>query len=166
MTSPSSPTSGGADPAQLLRSRSYIVLLLLGAIIGAPIAAAAYWFLKGINNSQTWLFETLPSNLGFSGEPLWWPIPLLLLGGLLVSLTIRYLPGTAGHKPAEGLKAAGAIRPIDLFGIVIAAFATLAFGAVLGPEAPLIAMGGGLGVLAIQLLKRDAPAQAATLIGA
>ena len=47
----------------------------------------------------------------------------------------------------------------------IAAAATLACGAVLGPEAPLIAIGSGLGALAVHLLKRDAPEQAVTVIG-
>ena len=36
----------------------------------------------------------------------------------------------------------------------------------LGPEAPLIAIGSGLGVLAVHLIKRDAPEQAAVVIGA
>ena len=36
----------------------------------------------------------------------------------------------------------------------------------LGPEAPLIAIGSGLGVLAVHLVKRDAPAQASAVIGA
>lgn len=140
------------------------MLLLLGAVVGAPIAFAAYWFLKGINKSQTYLYSTLPGDVGLSHEPLWWPIPILLLSGLLVGLTIRYLPGTGGHKPAEGFKPAGATRPIDLPGIAIAAFATLSLGAVLGPEAPLIAIGSGLGVVAMYLLKRDAPAQATMLV--
>jgi len=49
---------------------------------------------------------------------------------------------------------------------VLAALGTLCLGAVLGPEAPLIAIGSGLGVLAVRLLKRDAPAQAVTVIAA
>ena len=36
----------------------------------------------------------------------------------------------------------------------------------LGPEAPLIAIGSGLGVLAVHLLKRDAPEMACVVIGA
>ena len=54
----------------------------------------------------------------------------------------------------------------ELPGILIAALATLCLGAVLGPEAPLIAIGSGLGVLAVRLVKRDAPAMATVVIGA
>src|SRR3954465_751910 len=152
------------DPAELLRSRSYVVLLVFGAIIGVPIAAVAYFFLKATSELQHFFFTTLPGDLGFDHEPLWWPLPLLVTGGLLVALTIRYLPGTAGHKPAEGLKT-GTIRPIELPGIIIAALVTLACGAVLGPEAPLIAIGSGLGVLAVALVKRDTPPTGVLVIG-
>ena len=38
--------------------------------------------------------------------------------------------------------------PIQLPGVIFAALATLVFGAVLGPEMPLIALAGGLAVLA------------------
>jgi len=48
--------------------------------------------------------------------------------------------------------------------VILAALATLAFGAVLGPEAPLIAIGSGLGVLAVRLAARDAPPQASIVI--
>ena len=56
--------------------------------------------------------------------------------------------------------------PIDLPGIVLASLATLCLGVVLGPEAPLIAIGSGLGVLAVHLAKKDAPAQAVSVIAA
>ena len=55
---------------------------------------------------------------------------------------------------------------MELPGIVFASLATLCFGVVLGPEAPLIAIGSGLGVLAVRLVKKDAPAQAIAVIGA
>jgi H+/Cl- antiporter ClcA len=142
-----------------------LVLLVFGAMIGVPVAAVAYFFLKAIEESQHYLYASLPGDLGFHGEPTWWPLPLLALGGLIVGLAIRYLPGTGGEKPAEGFKASGPIRPTALPGIVVAAFATLAFGAVLGPEAPLIAIGSGLGVLAVQLIKREAPGTAFAVVG-
>ena len=85
---------------------------------------------------------------------------------VLVALTIRYLPGTAGHKPAEGFKTGGPVSPIELPGIVVASFATLCLGVVLGPEAPLIAIGSGLGVLALHLAKKGAPAQATAVLAA
>ncbi len=56
--------------------------------------------------------------------------------------------------------------PIELPGIVLASLATLCLGVVLGPEAPLIAIGSGIGVLAVHLVKKDAPAQAVAVIGA
>ncbi len=138
----------------------------MGAMLGVPVALVAYFFLQWVADAQKYLFTTLPADLGFTAEPAWWPIPLLVLSGFLVALTIKQLPGTAGHEPAEGFKASGPVRPIDLPGIIIAAFATLSLGVVLGPEAPLIAIGSGLGVLAVQLLKKDAPEQAVLVIAA
>jgi H+/Cl- antiporter ClcA len=164
-SAPPAPAGASPDPAELLRSRNYLALLLFGAIIGVPVAAIAYFFLKGVSDSQNYLYETLPGELGFHGEPMWWPLPLLALSGLLVALAIRYLPGTGGHSPAEGFKSSGPVPPIELPGIVVAAFATLSLGAVLGPEAPLIAIGSGIGVLAVRLIKRDAPARASVVIG-
>jgi len=49
---------------------------------------------------------------------------------------------------------------------VLAAFATLSLGVVLGPEAPLIALGAGLGALAVRLVKRDAPARVQSVLAA
>ena len=155
-----------SDPLALLRSRSYLVLLVLAAIVGVVVSAVAYFFLALVSKLQGWIFTSLPSGLGFHPEPAWWPILPLTLAGLLVGLTLRYLPGTGGHKPAEGFKAGGAPSPAELPSVVLAALATLSLGVVLGPEAPLIAIGGGLGVLAIRLLKRDAPARTSTVVAA
>jgi H+/Cl- antiporter ClcA len=160
------PIAPAPNPAQLLRSRSYVVVLALGAIVGVPVAAIAYAFLKGVAVVQQWVFATLPGDLDYSSTPTWWPLLPLTLAGVLVALSLRYLPGTGGHKPAEGFKASGPVQPIDLPGIIVAAFVTLSLGVVLGPEAPMIALGSGLGVLAVQLLRKDAPAMAFTVIGA
>ena len=150
----------------VIKSRSYIALLLLGAVIGVPVATVSYFFLDGVSKLQTEIFNDLPNSMGFHGEPLWWPLPWLTLSGFLVALAIRYLPGTGGHEPSEGFKSGGPVEPIELFGVAAAAFATLSLGVVLGPEAPLIAIGSGLGVLAVHLAKRDAPPMAAVVIGA
>jgi H+/Cl- antiporter ClcA len=158
--------SPSPDPAALLRSRRYVGLLILAAILGVPISAAAYGFLALVSGLQGWLFTDLPGALGFDGTPLWWPLPLLALAGVLVGLTIRYLPGRGGHSPADGFKAGGVPSPIELPGIAIAALATLSLGAVLGPEAPLIALGAGLAGSAVRLARRDVPAQATAVVAA
>ena len=156
-----------ADPLALLRSRSYVVLLVLAAIIGAPISAAAYFFLALVTKLQGWIFSSLPHALGFHAEPVWWPVLPLLLAGVLVPLAIKYLPGTGGHSPADGFKAGGGgPRPAELPGVVLAALATLSLGVVLGPEAPLIALGAGLGICAIRLVKRDAPDRVTAMVAA
>ena len=142
------------------------MLLGFGAIVGVIVAFASYFFLKGVAEAQRYVFSTLPTEVGFKAEPVWWPLPWLPLAGLIVALTIRYLPGSAGHKPAEGFRAGGPVMPIELPGIVIASLATLCLGVVLGPEAPLIAIGSGLGVLAVRLVKKNAPTRAIVVIGA
>ena len=166
MTDMTSPAAASPDPVELLRSRRYLGLVVFGAIVGVLVAVVAYFFLKAVGEAQHYIFTTLPGEVGYDTEPLWWPAPWLTLSGVLVALTIRYLPGTSGHKPAEGFKTGGPVSPIELPGIVIASFATLSFGVVLGPEAPLIAIGSGLGVLALHLAKKGAPAQATAVLGA
>src|SRR4051794_19909919 len=145
-----------ADPRELLRSSSYVSLLVMGAMIGVPVSVAAYVFLKIVAESQTWVFSTLPGDLGLGGQPTWWPLVPLTASGLLVAVSLSRLPGTGGHKPAEGFHAGGPVHPFELPGIIMAAYLTLSLGVVLGPEAPLIAIGSGLGVLGVTLLKRDA----------
>lgn len=143
------------------------MLLILAALVGVPVSAAAYFFLALVGKLQTWIFTTLPKDLGFHAEPLWWPIAPLMLAGVLVGLTIRYLPGNGGHSPADGFKAGEGPPPVmNLPGIVLAALATLSLGVVLGPEGPLIALGAGLGALAVRLVKRDAPARVQAVLAA
>jgi H+/Cl- antiporter ClcA len=150
------------DPSAVLRSRGYVGLLVLAAAVGVPISAAAYAFLALVG----WLYTDLPRAAGFHDAPLWWPLPLLGLGGLLVGLTIRRLPGRGGHSPADGLRTDGAPSPAELPGIVLAALATLVSGAVLGPEAPLIALGAGLAAIVPLLARRDAPPATIGIVGA
>jgi H+/Cl- antiporter ClcA len=134
---------------KLLRSRAYVRLLVVAAVLGVPISALAWGYLALVSKLQHWLFTSLPSDVGFRSVPGWWPFPVLAAGGILTALSIRYLKGTGGHSPADGLKTGGIFPPAELPGIALAALATLAFGAVLGPEAPLIALGGGLAALVI-----------------
>jgi H+/Cl- antiporter ClcA len=158
--------SAAPDPIATLRSRRFIGLLILAAILGVPVSAIAYWFLKLVDVTQSWTYTHLPTELGFQAEPIWWPVIPLGIAGVVVGLVIRYLPGNGGHSPADGFKAGGVPLSADLPGIALAAFAGLALGAVIGPEGPLIALGGGLAVWSVRLAKRDVPQPVAAVIAA
>jgi H+/Cl- antiporter ClcA len=162
----SAPTESPQDPTELLRSRSYLILLVFGAVVGLPVAAIAYGFLKLVDMTQDWVFSDLPDALGFTTAPTWWPLPVLVIAGFAVALVIRHLPGGGGHEPTAGLTATGGAATDALPGIALAAFVSLGLGAVVGPEAPLIAIGGGIAVLIVHLVKNDAPQQATMVIGA
>lgn len=154
------------DPMAVRRSRGYVGLLVLAGLIGAPVAAVAYLFQYVTSVLGDWVYEDLPAQLGMSATPAWWPVPVLIISGLLVALTIERLPGRGGHPPIQGFAPAGPLPPVDLPGVVLAAVASLGLGVVLGPEAPLVAIGAGLGVLAVRLAKRDAPPRVTTVIAA
>jgi H+/Cl- antiporter ClcA len=155
------------DPRTVLRTPGYLKLLAFAAIIGVPVAVVAYGFLWLVDELQDWLYTDLPGDLGFDDVPAWWPLPLLALAGLLAGLTIRHLPGRGGEPPTEGFgPGRGPPQPVELPGIVLAAVAGLALGAVIGPEAPLIALGGGLAVWAVRLASRDVPARTEAVVAA
>jgi H+/Cl- antiporter ClcA len=155
-----------ANPKAIVASAGYLKLLVLAAALGVPVSAAAFGFLKLVAVVQHAFFVGLPHDLGLDPVPDWWPLPLLVLAGLLVAPAIGRLPGGGGHSPADGFKAAGPVAPSALPGIFLAALGTLSFGVVLGPEAPLILMGSGLAVLAVRLVARDAPPRAVSVVAA
>lgn len=163
-----SAANGGAsqlDPMAIIRSRSYIGALVLAAVLGAPISVVAYGFLALVQVVQQFLFVQLPGAMYTGPAPAWWPVPFLVVCGVLTALTIRYLPGNGGHSPAFGfVTGGGPPSGRELISIAIAALTTLTLGAVLGPEAPLIAIGGGLAALTVRLVKKNAPPMAVTMM--
>jgi Voltage gated chloride channel len=158
---PGSAATAAAQPdvGTLLRSRSYLGLLLVAALLGVPVSAAAYGFLALVSYLQKELFTHLPHGLGLNPVPTWWPLPVLVAGGILAALAITRLPGNGGPSPADGFKMHKPPTATKLPGVVLAALATLCFGLVLGPEMPLIALGGGLAALAVGFAKRPVPEQ-------
>jgi H+/Cl- antiporter ClcA len=155
------------DPVALIRSRQYRVLLVLAAVIGLIVSTASWGFLELVHEAQVFVYEDLPDDLGYASAPVWWSLPWLALAGLLTAMAVVRLPGHGGHVPAHGLKAGGTpTQPIELPGVLLAASATLGLGLVLGPEAPLIALGMGLAILSVRLIRRDVPEQALALMAA
>jgi len=161
------PEEISADQADArIRSKQYVGLLIVVAVIGVLVSLAAWCFLEGVYQLQQELFTHLPHALGYQhGPPKWWYLLVLAVGSVLVALALWRLPGSDKHIPAKGLSA-DPTPPINLPGILLASFATIGFGLVLGPEVPLIALGGGLAVLLISLARRDSPPQALTVIAA
>ena len=148
----------------MLRSRSYLGLLALAALLGVPVSAVAYGFLALVSYLQKEIFTHLPHGVGFASEPLWWPLPVLAIGGVLAALAIVRLPGRGGPSPADGFHMHSPPTAAQLPGVILAALATLIFGAVLGPEMPLILLGGGLGALAVRAARRDVPDRARAVV--
>ena len=148
-------TDAPAPQAPDMASRRFVGLLVLVAILGVVASLAAWCFLELVHQINVGAYDSLPDLLGFDSTPNWWSIPLLMTAGVIVAFAIHRLPGRGGHTPAYGLSA-GQILPIQLPGVILAGLATIGLGAVLGPEAPLIALGGGLGLLAARLIGKDA----------
>jgi H+/Cl- antiporter ClcA len=165
---PDGPTNAAPpDAATLLRSAAYLRLLVIAAVLGVPISATAYWFLVLTGEFGTWLYSGLPRFLSLDPVPVWWPAPLLGMAGLLVGLLIRFFPGRGGESPLDGFHpGSGPPAPLPLLGIALAAVVSLGFGAVVGPEAPLIAIGGGLAAATVRLARRDAPDRVLAVVAA
>ncbi len=151
------------DPDATMRSRQFAVLLVLAAVVGVIASLAAWGFLQLIHQMQVGVFTDLPKELGYDSTPRWWYFPWLALAGVVTAFAIARLPGRGGHVPAGGLNPSPT-QPIELPSVLLAALASIGLGLVLGPEAPLIALGGGLGVLSIRVLRRDAPPEVAELL--
>lgn len=135
---------------------------LLGALIGLPVGLLAFCFIWLVHELGHVLWHDLPAALGQPGPPWYLVLGLPVLGALGVHFA-RRLPGDGGHSPLhEGAELGG--RPEEGFGIALAAIASLAFGAVLGPEAPLLALGGGLAVWLTSRIRLDATSR--NLVGA
>ena len=98
----------------MIRSRGYVALLVLAAVVGIIVSIAGWIFLELTTAMQRWVYEDLPQSLGFGEAPLWWPIPVLALAGLLVGISIDRLPGHGGHRPAGGLAGGAPTAPADL----------------------------------------------------
>jgi H+/Cl- antiporter ClcA len=154
-----------ADLTSVVRSRGYKALLLASALMGLPIAVIAFGFLAAVTSLEKWVWQTLPGKLGWDQPTAWYAILVLGVAGVLVGLIVTRLPGRGGHVPAEGM-GGGTTRPVDLTGVLLAATFSLVLGTVVGPEAPLIALGGGLAILAANRTRLSQSPEGVTLIAA
>lgn len=131
---------------------AYVLAVVLG-IVGATGATVFLWLMHELQHG---FIEGLPQAFGWESAPAWW-----IVGGLLISVAIiliaQRMPGHTGKGPLTGFHFDN--PPKVAPSILLAALATLTFGAALGPEGPLIVVGTTLG----GLLMRKAPANVVTL---
>jgi len=141
-------------PANSDERRTYLRLIALGAAIGLPAALIAALFLALVHQCEHWLWTDLPEWLGEDSPPWYLVVGLPIVGAAVVWVARRFLPGDGGHSPVNGLS----VAPTPWHyapGVALAALGTLAFGAVLGPEAPLIALGSAVGMVVVGVARPD-----------
>ena len=168
MPSAGDPPELTAEQAQAtMASKPFVVLLAIVSVVGVVVSFATWAFLELIHEITQELWTHLPNALGYSnGPPVWWPLPVLAIAGVIVALAITRLPGNGGHIPALGLSGGSPITPVQLPGVLLAGLVGIGFGIVLGPEAPLLALGPALAVLMVTLVRRDTPPSVLQIVGA
>ena len=157
------------DPTSTLLSKGFLVLLaIIAAVVGVLRLLAAWCFVELIYQIQRELYTHLPNALGYHNGP-----PILVVasdfGDRRVDRRVRdHCPGDGGHVAAEGLQGRWRPdRPDDRSRRRCwPALASIGMGAVIGPEAPLIALGGGLAVATVKLARKEAPSQVLVVVAA
>jgi H+/Cl- antiporter ClcA len=133
-------------------------LTLVGALIGIPAALVSLAFFTVVHYLQEWLWTDLPPTLGMTAPPWYLIIGLPVLGALIVAAARLLLPGDGGHSPLDGINT----KPTPVRyapGVALAALGTLPFGLVLGPEAPVIALGSATALALISVFRVPERAQ-------
>jgi H+/Cl- antiporter ClcA len=131
--------------------REYARILLTAAALGVPVAFAAAAFMSLSHGLTTLMWTTIPDAAGWAAPPGWYVVAVPAMGGLLVAAAML-LPGRGGESAVGGL----ALDPLTITQIpsaLLAAMLTLGFGLILGPEAPLTALGLTAGMVAAGALK-------------
>ena len=126
-----------AIPAEAQESLP-IKALALAVVIGLLGASLATFFMWLIEEGQVLFFTDLPQAFGWDAAPAWWITGGLLLSALLI-IAAQRLPGHTGEGPLTGFHFNDPVRTVP--SVLLAAVATLIFGASLGPEGPLIVVG-------------------------
>lgn len=146
--------NGAAPPAERWGDREYLGILARAAVLGPAATAGVLAFVLVLHEVTGLLWHHVPGLLGAAAPPSWWILAVLVAGGALTAAALR-LPGGGGHPPLGGL--GFDLGPRAVLSVLAASLASLAFGAVLGPEAPALAIGTALGALAAQALGRGDP---------
>jgi H+/Cl- antiporter ClcA len=121
------------------RNGAVAKLLLIAAVVGIFAGFGAVGFLAVEHQLQKILWSDITDTIG--GTPGWYIFVVLVAGAVGVFFAEK-LPGHGGHRPLDGL--GFNIGPKEIGSVLIAALLSLSIGAVVGPEAPLMAVGSAI----------------------
>lgn len=133
------PAPSAAGPPETPSPGEYLRILVVAALLGVPVALGAAAFMSATHGLTTLVWTTVPDNAGWTTPPGWYVLAVPAMAGLLVAAALR-LPGHGGEPAVKGI-ALEPLSPVQLVSALLAALATLGLGLVLGPEAPLTALG-------------------------
>jgi H+/Cl- antiporter ClcA len=148
---PQRPAPTAAGPPETPSPGEYLRILVVAALLGVPVALASAAFLSAVHGLTTLVWTTVPDSAGWTTPPGWYVLAVPAMAGLLVAVALR-LPGHGGEPAVKGI-ALEPLSPVQLVSALLAALASLGLGLVLGPEAPLTALGLSAGLVAARALR-------------
>lgn len=126
-------------------SKSGVVPILIGAFLSL---IAGYLVLEIVVFSIEFTWVTVPEELGTAP----WYVLLVLVTAAIAVYVIRKYVGDTGHSPIGGIKV-NPLTPREYLAAILAIFASLVGGAVLGPEVALVSTGAVIGGLVAKAFK-------------
>ena len=143
-----------AGPPEAPSPGEYLRILVVAALLGVPVALGSAAFMSAVHGLTTLVWTTVPDSAGWTTPPGWYVLAVPAMAGLLVAVALR-LPGHGGEPAVKGI-ALEPLSPVQLVSALLAALASLGLGLVLGPEAPLTALGLTAGLVATRALRPGA----------
>jgi H+/Cl- antiporter ClcA len=130
-------------------NKSGVLPILIGALLSL---CAGYLVLEIVVLSIEFTWITVPEQLGTAP----WYVLLVLVTAAIAVYVIRTYLGDTGHSPLGGIKV-HALTPREYLSAILAIFASLVGGAVLGPEVALVSTGAVIGGLVAKAFTVDDP---------
>lgn len=136
---------------------------LVAIFIGVASALSLLLFEGAAHRIEHLLWHRLPDAFDVGHGAGWWTFTVMTVGGLIVGIVLRLVPGHGGHDPATESLFGEPISLLAVPGLLLAALITLSIGVSMGPEAPLLGASGA--ALAFVATRRNAPSQGLISLG-
>ena len=139
-----------------VESRRAGALVALSGVVGVVVALLFVGFEEAMHRGQHFVWHTIAGD----HPGAWTTIAIATIGGFVMGLGLRFLPGHGGHHPADGhgMLAAADHRPPVVVGVLVVGLVGLVAGASLGPEGAVIPAAAGLSVLFARWARVQGPA--------